>query len=437
MRERQEDDSTDLDDIVNVTSFKYRMEKMLAAPTSPYESCKEIQLKIANQKDRIKKIKSQLESDSLSGEDKNRLNNQMSDELKNLDSLKQALVNEISPETMYSNIKEEKFTVNLSEEIIDLVAMENADNLLAQTVKVRQNLTDRLGYVIPHVHFHNSDDLNQNEFSIKIHDIEVFRALVMPGYRAFYKDELQGYKPEEDDFIVEDEITGRKLVWIKEDKVKDFWIKGLSAIEYIGKAIEYISVKEVSDIMDYSDINKFVEIVMENNSFLVDNIIPDFITASDLKYLLTCLIREKVSVKNIIYLFEKINDYANEPTKEDLLDKVRLAFSKQIMKDLVKNGELKVIEFSDETLETVDNFFNQGESEGDPVIRIDANDVQKIAVNINKIAKTKKLEFPILAVPMELRHMVFVILSEFVPNITVLACEEMVGDYDIKYVGKI
>ena len=437
MRERQEDDTTDLDDIVNVTSFKYRMEKMLAAPTSPYESCKEIQLKIANQKDRIKKIKSQLESDSLSGEDKNRLNNQMSDELKNLDALKQALVNEISPDTMYSNIKEERFTVNLSEEILDLVAMENSDNLLAQTVKVRQDLTDRLGYVIPHIHFHNSDDLNQNEFSIKIHDIEVFRALVMPGYRVYYKDELQGYKPEEDDFVIEDEITGRKLVWIKEEKVKDFWIKGLSAVEYIGKAIEYVSIKEVSDIMDYSDINKFVEIVLENNSFLVDNIIPDFITASDLKYLLTCLIREKVSVKNIIYLFEKINDYANEPTKEDLLDKVRLAFSKQIMKDLVKNDELKVIEFTDETLEAVEDFFKQGEGENESVIRIDANDVQEIAVSINKIAKSKKLESPILAVPMELRHMVFVILSEFVPNITVLACEEMVGDYDIKYVGKI
>ena len=48
--------------------------------------------------------------------------------------------------------------------------------------------------------------------------------------------------------------------------------------------------------------------------------VPEFITPADLKYLLTCLIREKVSVKNIVYLFEKINDYANEPTKEDLLD---------------------------------------------------------------------------------------------------------------------
>ena len=27
-----------------------------------------------------------------------------------------------------------------------------------------------------------------------------------------------------------------------------------------------------------------------------------------------------IAKKNIIYIFEKINDYANEPTKEDLLD---------------------------------------------------------------------------------------------------------------------
>lgn len=434
-REKQEEDSTDLDDIVNITSFKYRMEKMLAAPSSPYASCKEIQLKISNQKDRIKKIKAQLESDNLSIEDKNRLNTQMSDELRQLDILKQSLMNEISPDTMYSTIKEEKFVVNLSEEILEIISMEQNDNLLSETVKIRQELTDNLGYVIPHIHFHNSDDLNQNEFCIKIHDVEVLRSLAFPEYIAFFKNELKGYKVGDDDISMIDDITGKKMVWIKKDKVKDFWLKGMSAIEFIGRAIKYISVKEVSDIMDYNDINKYIEIVLQNNSFLVDNIIPDFITAADLKYLLTCLIREKVSVKNIVYLFEKINDYANEPTKEDLLDKVRLAFSKLIVKDLAVDGELKVIELSDETLEKVSGFFN--EEDGESIIRIEATDVQEIANKINRFVKSKKLETPILAVPMDLRHMVFVILSEFVPDITVLANEELVSECNIKFIGKV
>ena len=60
-----------------------------------------------------------------------------------------------------------------------------------------------------------------------------------------------------------------------------------------------VSIKEVSDIMDYNDINNYVEIVLKNNSFLVDNIIPEFITASDLKYLLTCLVKERVSIKKM------------------------------------------------------------------------------------------------------------------------------------------
>lgn len=435
MKERKEAESTDLDDIISVTSFKHRMEKMLAAPTTPYATCKEIQLKITLLKDKIKKIKSELENDRLSKNDKNELNSQMSDELKNLEALKQALVNEISPDNMYSSIKEEKFTVQLSEEIIDLISLEYNDGLLSETVKVRQKLADSLGYVIPHVYFHNGDELGQNEFSIKLHDVEVFRGLVFPNYVAYYKNDLKGYKVADEDIVVLDNITGKKIVWINVDKTRDFWIKGLTAVEYIGKAIEYVSIKEVSDIMDYNDINKYIEIVLENNSFLVDNIIPDFLTASDLKYLLTCLIREQVSVKNIVYLFEKINDYANEPTKEDLLDKVRLAFSRQIIKDLAKDGELKVIEFDEMTLDKVDGFFNT--EDGENIIRIDANDVQEIAFKINKIAKTKKLEMIILSVPMDIRHMCFVILSEFVPNIRVIATEELVSDCNIKFVGKV
>ena len=175
--------------------------------------------------------------------------------------------------------------------------------------------------------------------------------------------------------------------------------------------------------------------MIENNSFLVDNIIPDYITIADLKYLLSCLIKEKVSIKNIIYLFEKINDYANEPTKEDLLDKVRLAFSKHIIKDLAKDGELKIIEFSEETLEKIDSFFESEDDEN--IIRIEASEVEEIANKINKIAKSKKITQPVIVVPMDLRHMCFVILSEFVPNLTVLANEELVSNCDIKFVGKV
>ena len=118
-----------------------------------------------------------------------------------------------------------------------------------------------------------------------------------------------------------------------------------------------------------------------------------------------------------------------------MLDKVRLALSKHIIKDLAKDGELKVIEFSDELLDKVYSFFKEDEEEA--IIRIDSSDVQDIAAKLMKFAKKQKIAKPVLVVPMDIRHMVFVILSEFVQDLTVLAHEELVSDYDIKFVGKI
>ena len=103
-------------------------------------------------------------------------------------------------------------------------------------------------------------------------------------------------------------------------------------------------------------------------------------------------------------------------------------------KILITIGIILGIILLDSTLALIDSFFNSDE-DGENIIRIDANDVQEIAGRINKLAKSKKIETPILTVPMELRHMCFVILSEFVPNIRVLACEELVSDYNIKFIG--
>ena len=48
----------------------------------------------------------------------------------------------------------------------------------------------------------------------------------------------------------------------------------------------------------------------KRNPFVVNNVIPDFITLAELKYILINLIRERVSIKDIDYIFEKINDFS-------------------------------------------------------------------------------------------------------------------------------
>ena len=104
----------------------------------------------------------------------------------------------------------------------------------------------------------------------------------------------------------------------------------MSGAQFIARALEYTAIKYVDELFDYNDVEKYIDVVSKRNDFLVENIIPDFISLSDLKFILTSLVRERVSIKDITYIFEKMNDFAEESAKSDLLKKVRLALARRI-----------------------------------------------------------------------------------------------------------
>ena len=96
---------------------------------------------------------------------------------------------------------------------------------------------------------------------------------------------------------------------------------------------------------------------------------PDFISLADLRFILSSLIREQVSIKDIIYVFEKINDYAEDSSKSDLLNKVRLALSGQLCKKYEnEDGVISVFELSEKTvMEMLDNY----EDDDNSIVKID------------------------------------------------------------------
>lgn len=423
-------------DVINISTFKSQMEKMLSPKLTPYESCLEIQSKIRHQKDKINKIK--LELDGANPTDRKKLNDKISAGLKELDELKNKLAKTTSPDVMFSKLREEKLSINLSEELLGYVDSDRdsqEEELVAETVKSRLKLTEQIGYVIPKIVFKDDETLNPFEFSIKVRGIEVFKSMIYPDYLMFYADDLKLEKKIKNSVYDVDKITGRKTIWIPKDKTKDFWYQGIMGSEYIARALEYIAIKHVDELLDYEDLDKYIEVVNNYNSFLVDNVIPDFISLADLRFILTSLIREQVSIKDIIYIFEKINDYAEDSVKSDILKKVRLALSTQICKKYEnEDGILSVFELSEKTVaEMLDNF----EDDENAIVKIDGEFAEKLANKIIKKSKKLGVETPILLVPMDYRQIFFSLLSLYLNNIIVIAHEEIGVNAKVEVVSEI
>ena len=423
-------------DVINISTFKSQMEKMLSPKLTPYESCLEIQTKIRHQKDKINKIK--LELDGANPTERKKLNDKISAGLKEMDDLKAKLAKTTSPDVMFAKLREEKLSINLSEELLGYVDSDRdsqEEELVAETVKSRLKLTEQIGYVIPKIVFQDDSTLNPFEFSIKVRGLEVFRAMIYPDYLMFYADDLKLEKKIKNSVYDVDKITGKKIVWIEKDKTKDFWYHGIMGSEYIARALEYVAVKYVDELLDYEDLDKYIQVVNEYNPFLVDNIIPDILSLADLRFILSSLIREQVSIKDIIYVFEKINDYAEDSSKSDLLNKVRLALSGQLCKKYEnEEGVISLFELSEKTvLEMLDNY----EDDDNAIVKIDGEFAEKIATKIVKKAKKAGIDCPVLLVPMEYRRMFFSLLSLYMNNIVVLAHEEISCNAKVEIVDEI
>lgn len=386
----------------------------------------------------MKKIKSQLESNSAAKETKNRktLNDQISQGLKDLENLKQELIKTISPDEMLSKIGQNKLAIDLSEELIDLVNPDMEPSLVAETVRVREKLADELGYIIPKILFEDDDNLGEYEFSIKIRGLEVVTSAAYPEHLMYFKDELNLTKKIADAIYTTDEITGKQIIWVKENKTKNFWQKGLTPSDFITRMLEFTVKKHVDDLLDYQDMNNYIEVVSEKNMFLIENIIPEFVSIAELRYLFVNLIREGVSIKDIIYIFEKINDYSDELAKEDLLDKIRLSMSKFITKSSINSeGTISAFSFSDNTFEQL---FGDVDSE-ETIVRIDGSKIDKIVDKLIKKVKAENIDFDkiIIVTPIEVRHMTFMILSQFIPNLKVIAREEITNEYNLEIISEI
>ena len=251
----------------------------------------------------------------------------------------------------------------------------------------------------------------------------------------FFADDLHLDKKIKNSIIDTDQITGKKIIWIEKDKTKDFWQNGISGSEFIARALEYCAIKYVDDLLDYEDLDKYIDVVNDTNDFLVSNIIPDFVSLSDLRFILTSLIREKISIKDITYIFEKINDFAQETTKSDLIKKIRLSLSKQICK-YYKNtdGVISAFEISDKTL---DKFMPNFDESDDAIIRIDAGFAETLAEKISKKMVQFNIDNPKLLVPLEFRHLIFTLLSSYLNNITVLSREEIGCNAQIEIISEI
>lgn len=429
VKETQITDDDITDELIN---FRSTVEKMLYSKEEPYELCLNLQKKIKDKKEKIERVKKFL--DNAKDDERELLNEEIKKDIDELNDLKRDLKDILAPSKMSRFLGEEKLSISLSGENYCLCDPMIEKNLLSQTVKIRQELTNDLGYIIPKVQFIENSSLDEFEFSINIHGVSVASSKAYPNHVLFYEDELNIDKLPKNAIREKDPLTKRKIVWIDKNECENYWVEGLEATEYITNYLEYYAIVHVDEIFDYKDLNRYVEFVTNHNDFLTDTILGDYISISELKYILVQLIRERVSIKDIVYIFEKLNDFSDDPNKTDLLDKLRMSLSRQISASVAsKDKEIFAYEIDDDTIRLLEQQTNQEEGN----VKIDLSRFTKLKKILKETRKDIIENNAIIVVPQQYRQIIFILISQLFMDIPVICFEEIGLDYKLNLLGKI
>ena len=314
------------------------------------------------------------------------------------------------------------------------IADSHQGGLNKQLNTMREYLTDKYGYVIPPIKIMDNPELDEYEYAIYVRNNLAESGYVYPDkymVTAAQWDRLNDYIPDDAVFGIEP-LYNTQAYWInKEDAENHKNIIAANAIDVIVSHLQKIAIKYADEIISKMDVINLMELVRSQDSTLVNDLVPTLISAIDLKKILINLIKEKVSIKDITYIFEQLNDFARFSKDPNVLsEKLRTALKRQISLanadnsmfiytiSLSKEWENLLIESKTSTRDEV--FFNLEPEK--------INELAELAVSFLLKAESINGVKPVIICHNENRLPLYRLLSKYIPTVVVLAYTEISSD---------
>ena len=371
------------------------------------------------------------------------VNADVQSQLGQLESVRQNMQDLVNPNRMYERLGVDVLSLQVGAGLLCIADPDQEGQLLAKIAALRQRVTDELGYILPNIRIMDSSALEANEYLIAIRGNTVATGFVYPGKYMVIADQWDSVKSEvPDDAIVGVDPTYQtQAYWVSEEDAKSTKaVTAVDATDVVITHLQEITRKHVDDIMTKTDVLKLMELVRSQDPTLVNDLVPAIISTSDLRKIFVNLIREKVSIKDIIFIFERLCDYARFSKEPDILsERLRAALGRQIcLTNVQEDKVLYALTLSPEWEKVLDDSCQRTElgtmfllnpMQVQELIETTASTLMNAHQNIGKQ--------PVILCSPRIRLPLFQLLERHIPTIVVISYSELITDIKVEAVDTI
>lgn len=234
-------------------------------------------------------------------------------------------------------------------ELVPLVDGQAGGELIGRIRSLRAQLGQELGIAVPPVHIRDNLQLKPGEYAILLKGVEIARYEVRMGYcLAISPGEvdttLAGVETREPAF-------GLDALWIPEADRKRAELGGYTVVDVATVVVTHLTElirSHAYELLGRQEVQELLDGLAKTHPKVVEELVPQVLTLGVVQKVLQNLVREKVSVRDILTIVETLADYG--PVTKDaqaLTEHVRQALGRSIVhRFLTEDRVLRLITLS-------------------------------------------------------------------------------------------
>ena len=324
--------------------------------------------------------------------------------------------------------------------IIPLADVNQGGDLLDRVVMIRRQIALELGAVVPIIRLRDNIQLNPNQYIIKIKGIQVSEGEILFDH---YMAMNPGY--------VEEEITGiptfepsfhLPAIWITEAQRERAESMGYTVVDppsIIATHLTEIIKGHLDELLTRQDVQNLINNVKENNTTLIDELVPKLLGVGEIQKVLQNLLAEGISIRDLVTIFETLADYASTTRDTDVLTEyVRQRLKRAISNIYFSEGEMTTVVTLDPKIEQ-DIMNSVKQTEQGAYITLDPAETKKILNSVE--TEMKKLEnqgkAPIIITSPIVRMYFKKLTKDYFKDLIVISYNEIESDVELQSIGVV
>jgi flagellar biosynthesis protein FlhA len=303
-----------------------------------------------------------------------------------------------------------------------------ASDLTERIATLRKQNAQELGFVLPKVVSSPRPELAAESYEILFHGVRIGHGeLRTNGVLAINPG---GNRPKLEGEDTTDPAYGLPALWIAKESRQFARNAGYTLVEpdtVLMTHLSEVAKRNASDLLTRTETERLLQRAREQHGSLIDELVPNVLTLSDVQKVLQILLREQVSIRNIEAILEVLVD-AGKHTKapEELSERVRERLGPAICQRLGDpQGDLNVLTLAPDVERSLLANARAGEPRATLFAEVGQLDAFMKNMARHAEAMMSRNLLPVLLCPSPVRRSLRSMLARSLPYVTVLGLNEI------------